>query len=41
MLRQAASLIHLDFAPEHRQPSAWRLPATVVSIVGSGPPVRP
>ncbi len=36
MLRRAASLIHLDFAPQHRQPSAWRLLlATAASIAGS------
>jgi hypothetical protein len=36
MLKKAASLVHLDFAPEHQQPSAARLVlATVVSIVGS------
>jgi hypothetical protein len=36
MLRRAASLIHLDFAPQHDQPSAWRvLLATVASVVGS------
>jgi hypothetical protein len=36
MLRRAASLIHLDFAPQHRQPSVWQLLlATAVSIVGS------
>jgi hypothetical protein len=36
MLRRAASLIHLDFAPQHGQPSAWRvLLATVASIAGS------
>jgi hypothetical protein len=36
MLRQAASLIQLDFAPEHRQPSASRLLlATVAPIAGS------
>jgi hypothetical protein len=36
MISKAASLIHLDFAPDHAQPSAGRvLLATVVSIVGS------
>jgi hypothetical protein len=36
MLQKALDLIHLDFAPEHGQPSAGRvLFATVVSIVGS------
>jgi hypothetical protein len=36
MLRRAASLIHLDFAPRHEQPSAWRvLAATVASVLGS------
>jgi hypothetical protein len=36
MLRRAASLIHLDFAPQHEQPSAWRvLLATVAAVVGS------
>jgi hypothetical protein len=36
MLRRATSLIHLDFAPQHGQPSAWRLLlATVASIAGS------
>jgi hypothetical protein len=36
MLKKAASLVHLDFAPEHQQPSAARLIlATLVSIVGS------
>jgi hypothetical protein len=36
MLTKAMSLVHLDFAPNHRQPSAGRLAlATVVSIVGS------
>jgi Family of unknown function (DUF6069) len=36
MLTKALSLIHLDFAPDHKQPSAGRvLLATVVSIAGS------
>jgi hypothetical protein len=36
MLQKALDLIHLDFAPEHGQPSAGRLAlATVVSVVGS------
>jgi hypothetical protein len=36
MLKKAASLVHLDFAPNHTQPSGVRvLLATVVSIVGS------
>jgi bacteriorhodopsin len=36
MLKKAASLVYLDFAPEHEQPSGARLLlATVVSIVGS------
>jgi hypothetical protein len=36
MLTKAMSLVHLDFAPNHRQPSAGRVAlATVVSIVGS------
>jgi hypothetical protein len=36
MLEKAFALIHLDFAPEHRQPSGGRVVlATVVSIVGS------
>jgi Family of unknown function (DUF6069) len=36
MLGRAASLIHLDFAPQHGQPSAWRLLlATVASVAGS------
>ncbi|HEX6451081.1 MAG TPA: hypothetical protein VF060_16645 [Trebonia sp.] len=36
MLKKAASLVYLDFAPRHEQPSAARLLlATVVSIVGS------
>ena len=36
MLNQAASLAHLDFAPRHRQPRAWRvLLATIASIAGS------
>lgn len=30
------SLVHLDFAPNHRQPTGWRVVlATVVSIAGS------
>lgn len=36
MLNQAASLVRLDFAPQHRQPPAGRvLLATVASIAGS------
>jgi len=36
MLQKALDLIHLDFAPEHGQPSGGRVVlATVVSIVGS------
>jgi hypothetical protein len=36
MLARAASLVHLDCAPQHRQPSAWRvLLATLASIAGS------
>jgi uncharacterized protein DUF6069 len=36
MLSRAASLIHLDFAPDHKQPPGGRVVlATVVSIVGS------
>jgi uncharacterized protein with PQ loop repeat len=36
MLSKAASLVHLDFAPNHEQPSGGRVVlATVVSIVGS------
>ncbi|MGH3279208.1 MAG: hypothetical protein ACRDNW_08735 [Trebonia sp.] len=36
MLQQALDLIHLDFAPDHDQPSAMRVAlATVTSIVGS------
>jgi len=36
MLEKALSLIHLDFAPDHQQPSGARVAlATVVSIVGS------
>jgi hypothetical protein len=36
MLQKALDLIHLDFAPEHGQPSGGRLAlATVVSVVGS------
>jgi hypothetical protein len=36
MLKQAASLAHLDFAPQHRQPLAWRvLLATIASIACS------
>jgi hypothetical protein len=36
MLQKPLDLIHLDFAPEHAQPSGGRvLLATVVSIVGS------
>ena len=36
MLRRAASLIHLDFAPQGEQPGVWRvLLATVASVVGS------
>jgi hypothetical protein len=36
MLKKAASLVYLDFAPEHEHPSGARLLlATVVSIAGS------
>jgi len=36
MLGRAASLVHLDFAPEHEQPSALRvLLATIASVLGS------
>jgi hypothetical protein len=36
MLKKAMSLVHLDFAPRHEQPTALRvLLATVVSVVGS------
>jgi hypothetical protein len=36
MLDKARELIHLDFAPDHEQPSAGRvLLATVVSVIGS------
>jgi hypothetical protein len=36
MLNQAAALIHVDFAPRHRQPSALRVVvATVVAVAGS------
>jgi hypothetical protein len=36
MLEKAMDLIHLDFAPSHRQPSSGRVVlATVVSIVGA------
>ncbi len=36
MLQKVLDLIHLDFAPEHGQPSGGRVVlATVVSIVGS------
>jgi hypothetical protein len=36
MLNRAADLVRLDFAPQHRQPSAGRLLlATVASIAGS------
>jgi hypothetical protein len=36
MLQRALNLIHLDFAPRHRQPSGVRLVlATLVSLVGS------
>jgi hypothetical protein len=36
MLSRAASLIRLDFASQHRQPSAWRvLLATAASVAGS------
>jgi Family of unknown function (DUF6069) len=36
MLRRATSLVRLDFAPQHSQPSALRvLLATVVAIAGS------
>ncbi len=36
MLNKAMSLVHLDFAPDHQQPSGGRVVlATVVSVVGS------
>jgi hypothetical protein len=36
MLRRALNLVHLDFAPQHRPPSAARVVlATIVSILGS------
>jgi Family of unknown function (DUF6069) len=36
MLDRAASLVHLDFAPQHEQPSMWRvLLATAAAIAGS------
>src|ERR1700749_553193 len=36
MLQKALDLIHLDFAPEHQQPSGGRVAlATVVSLAGS------
>lgn len=36
MLKKAASLVYLDLAPEHRQPSTARVVlATVVSVAGS------
>jgi hypothetical protein len=36
MFNQAASLVHLDFSPQHHQPRAGRvLLATVASIVGA------
>jgi len=36
MLSKAMSLVHLDFAPNHKQPSGGRIVlATVVSIAGS------
>ena len=36
MLEKAMALVHLDFAPNHRQPDTGRVVlATVVSIVGS------
>jgi hypothetical protein len=36
MLNKAMSLVHLDFAPSHRQPSGGRVVlATVVALVGS------
>jgi hypothetical protein len=36
MLRQTASLVRLDFAPHHRQPSAGRVVlATIASMAGS------
>ncbi len=36
MLNQLASLVHVDFAPRHRPPSAGRLVlATILSIAGS------
>jgi hypothetical protein len=35
MLKRAASLVHLDFSPRHRQPQPGRLlVATIASIVG-------
>lgn len=36
MLQKALDLIHLDFAPNHQQPSGGRVAlATIVSIIGS------
>lgn len=36
MIRQAAALFRVDFAPRHRQPSLWRVVlATVASLAGS------
>ncbi|MGD0374394.1 MAG: hypothetical protein ABSB01_07420 [Streptosporangiaceae bacterium] len=36
MLNQAASLVRLDFSPQHRQPPAWRiLVATAAAVAGS------
>lgn len=36
MLRQAATLFRVDFAPRHRQPSPWRVVlATIASLAGS------
>jgi bacteriorhodopsin len=36
MLEKALDLVHLDFAPQHRQPSGWRLAgATIASLAGS------
>jgi hypothetical protein len=36
MLNKLASLAHVDFSPQHRQPAAWRvLLAAIASIAGS------
>jgi hypothetical protein len=36
MLNQAASLVHLDFSPRHRQPPAWRVVlAAAAAVAGS------